>query len=339
MAQLKLITRIRLTEEIGTIKLNPITNMVYFTNQDAGVGTVGVLDANRNRIIARVKVGRMPTDLEINPRTNRIYISNFRDGTVSVISGRTNRVIKTVKVGYRPDTMGINIRKNRIYVTRASGRLSVLEGKTNRVRNTIQIGGRPSEIAINEKTNRIYVTNTVKNSVSTINGNTQAVITSIKVGKNPVIPPALNIITNRIYVANNLSQFLSVINGRTNKLMQNIHLGHLQSDIVANPRMNQIYVSSAQVEGPGKLFIINGHTNKIVTTMTLPTFSNLFVNPITNHLIISDFDKNRLIVYNASSLKRIAVFPTVAGNITLNPVTNKLYVGGNRSITVIQDAI
>lgn len=336
MALPKVIARVY-SEEIGAIKVNPVTKLVYFTNQDTDAGTVGVLDAKTNRIIARMKVGRLPTDLEINPRTNRVYVSNFRDGTVSIISGRTNRVIKTVKVGFRPDTIGILPLKSRIYVTIASGKLSVLDGKTNLVRTTIRIGGRPSGIAINEQTNRIYVTNTVKDSVTVINGSTKDVIATIKVGKNPVITPALNIITNRIYVANNLSRFLSVINGRTNKLLRNIQLRRLQSDVIANPRTNRIYVSSAQVEGPGKLFVISGRTNKIVTTMNLPTSSNLFVNPITNHLFISDFDKNSLAVYNASSLKRVSVFPSVAGNIVLNPITNRLYIGGTRSITVIQD--
>ncbi len=337
MAQPKVIATVRSAGPIGDIKVNVITNRVYFVNPDTEAGTIGVLDAKTNRIIARINVGRLPTQLGINPKTNTIYVSNFRDETVSVINGRTNQVIKTVKVGRFPDNIGVNVRTNLIYVTSAIGTIFVIDGKTNRIRTTIPVGGRPSRIVINELTNRIYVTNTINNTVSVINGNTQAIIATIKVGSNPVIIPALNVITNRIYVANNLSRFLSVINGRNNKLLRNVQLGRLQSEVVINPLTNRIYVSSAQVEGKGKLFVINGCNNKIITTKVLPTSSNTTINPNTNHLLVGNFDKNHMSVYNASTFKRLARFPSVSGSTALNPLTNRIYVGGNDSITVIQD--
>jgi YVTN family beta-propeller protein len=337
MAQPKVIATVRSAGPIGDIEVNVSTNRVYFVNPDTEAGTIGVLDGITNRIIARINVGRLPTQLGINPQTNRIYVTNFRDDTVSVINGRTNQVIKTVKVGRMPDNIGVNVRKNLIYVTSIAGIIFVIDGKTNQIKTKIEVGGRPSRIVINELTNRIYVTNTIKNSVSVINGNTQAIIATIKVGNNPVIPPALNVITGRIYVANNLSRFLSVINGRNNKLLQNVQLGRLQSEVVINPLTNRIYVSSAQVEGKGKLFVINGSNNKIITTKVLPTSSNITINPNTNHLFVGNFDKNHMSVYNATTFKRLVRFPLVSGSTVLNPVTNRVYVGGNDSVTVIQD--
>lgn len=338
MARPRIITKVRTSEEVGAIRVNPVTGLVYFLHHDPDGGAVGVLNPRTNRIIARIDVGRLPSDLKINSRTNRVYIPNFRDASVSVISGRMNRVIQTVSVGPFPDTVGIHTRRNLIYVTSTDGTLSVINGSTNRVQQTIRVGGRPSEIAINEQTNRVYVTNTWNNSVTVINGSTQRIIRNIKVGRNPVIPPALNPVTNRIYVANNLSRFLSVINGRTNRLLRNIQLDRLQSEVTVNPRTNRIYVSSAQVEGPGRLFIIHGSTHRIIRTMNLPTFSNLFINPNTNHLFISDFDKNNITVYHAATLKQVAAFSSAAGNFSIHPATNRIYVSGSRSITVIQDA-
>ncbi len=338
MALPKVIAKVRSDGQYGDIQTNPITTRVYFVNPNPDGGSVGVLDARTNRIIASVNVGRGPYHLGINPQTNRIYVPNFRDKTVSVINGRTNRLIKTIKVGMYPGSICIHIRTNLIYVT-TFRTLCVIDGTTNRVRTTILFKGRPSQIIINELTNRIYVTNTVKDTVSVINGNTQAVIATIKVGSNPVIPPAINTITNRIYVANNLSRFLSVIDGRTNKLLKNVQLGRLQSEVVVNPRTNRIYVISAQVASAGKLFMINGSTNKIISTMVIPDASSILINPITNHLFISDTDKNMTSVYDASTLKKIVVFPSVSGNIALNSRTNRLYVRSESSITVIQDAV
>lgn len=337
MAQPKVIATVRSDGPIGDMKVNASTNRVYFVNPDTEAGTIGVLDGRTNRIIARIRVGRFPSQLGINPRTNRIYVPNFRDATLSVINGQTNLVIKTIKIGRFPDNIGVDVRNNLIYVTSAFGTIFVIDGRTNRIRTKIKVGGRPSRIVINELTNRIYVTNTVNNSVSVINANTQALITTIKVGSNPVITPALNPITNRIYVANNLSRFLSVINGRTNRLQRNVRLGRLQSEVVINPLTNRVYVSSAQVEGKGRLFVLNGRTNTILTTKVLPTSSNTLINPNTNHLFVGNFDSNHVSVYNASSFKRLARFPSASGTLALNPITNRVYIGGNDSITVIQD--
>lgn len=337
MAQPKIIATVRSAGPIGDMKVNVVTNRMYFVNPDTEVGSVGVLDGSTNQIIARINVGRFPFQLAINPRTNRIYVPNFRDATVSVINGQTNQVIQTIKVGRFPDNIEVNLRTNLIYVTSAFGTIYVIDGKTNKVRTKIKVGGRPSNIVINELTNQVYVTNTGKNTVNVINGTTQAIIATIKVGNNPVISPALNVITNRVYVANNLSRFLSVINGRTNKLQQNVQLGRLQSQVILNQRTNRVYVSSAQIEVKGKLFVINGENNKIITTKVLPPSSNTTINPNTNHLFVGDFDKNHMTVYNASTFQRLARFPSVSGNTALNLLSNIVYVGGNDTITVIQD--
>ncbi|MGO4274899.1 YncE family protein, partial [Paenibacillus sp. TAF58] len=82
---------------------------------------------------------------------------------------------------------------------------------------------------VNERTNRIYVTNVSSDSVHVIDGKTLQIVKTIKVGRNPIIKPAINSVTNRIYVANNLSRFTSLIQGRTLGRSIPIQLGSLQS--------------------------------------------------------------------------------------------------------------
>lgn len=337
MALPKVIATIRSTGPIGVIGVNPVTNQVYFINSGTDDGSVGVLDAAANQIITRIRIGRLPSSLSINPRKNRIYVPNFRDSTLSVINGRSNRVLSTTRVGFLPDTAAASTRTGQVYVTSAAGTVSVVDGVTNKVRKTLRIGGRPSQIVIDERTNRVYITNTVQSSVTVVNGRTQSILATIKVGRNPVILPALNPATQRLYVANNLSRFLSVVDCRTNKLLRNIPLGRLQSEVTLNPRTKRVYVSSAQVEGAGKLFVLSGTTHRVSATLALPTSSNMLINPATNHLFISDLDKGRMLVYHAGSLKRIAILPHVTGNMALNPRTNRIYVGSDNVMTVIQD--
>lgn len=321
---------------VGDIKANPRTNRVYFVCDDA---CVGVLDGRTNKLLSYAKTGDGPAYLAINPRTNRIYVTNFRDGTVSVISGRTNRLITTVKVGQRPFGIGVNPRTNRIYVANMSGSISVINGSTNRIRKTIAVGGSPALLKINVRTNRIYVTNTGTDCLTVIDGKTQTILATRKTGKNPVITPGVNPGTNRIYVASNSSRYLTVINGRTNRVMRRIPLKSLQSEVVVGARHNRIYVTSAQQQGPGKLFVIDGRSNRIMKILHVPTFASIFINPHTNHLFAGDTAGNRLYVFDGCTNKRIATLRTgrSAGNMALNPRTNRLFVGNSGSITVVRD--
>ncbi|MFD0695146.1 YncE family protein [Paenibacillus sp. GCM10027628] len=332
----KVIKIVPVSGTVGDIKVNSATNQVYFVQNE---NEVGVLDGKTNQLISNVKVGEGATFLTVNSRTNRIYSTNFRDATVSVIDGKTHRVITTIPVGEHPFGIGIHLASNRIYVANTSGSISIISGISNRVLRTLQVGGSPSVLGINERTNRIYVTNTEHDVVHVIDGKTQKMISVIKVGRNPIIAPSVNMRTNRIYVANNLSRYLSVINGRTNQKSVPAYLGRLQSGLALNPVTNRIYVTSAQVEGRGKLFVMNGLSNKVLRTLQIPTFTEITLNPQTNHFFVSDSEKKELIVYSGYTNSRIATLRTgdSPGNMALNFRTNRLYVGNSGAITVIQD--
>ncbi|MNQ97344.1 hypothetical protein D3C85_1129870 [compost metagenome] len=221
--------------------------------------------------------------------------------------------------------------------------LVVLNGATNKVKKRISFIGHPSQIVVNEGSNRIYVTNTTTDSLSFINGNTNTILTTVKVGRNPVILPVLDRKTNQLYVANNLSRYCSVVDLRTARVRK-IQLGRLQRDITLNPITNRVYVSSAQVTVKGKLFAINSLTNKVHGSLTVPTFADVLINPNTNHLFISESPENGtapLRVYNGSSYKPLTKLKVGkgSGSLLLNPRTNRIYVGGEKSISVIQDSV
>lgn len=339
----RIIASISVSSPVAKIAINPVTNRVYFIQ---GENELGILDGKTNKIITTLKTGRLPFHMVVNPRTNRIYLTNWLDGTVSVINGYTNRVITTIKMGERCDDIAVNTRTNLIYTATISlssnnAYVAVLNGNTNKIQKKITFPGRPSSIIINELTNRIYVTNTARDSVSVIDGSNNTILTTVKVGRNPVITPVLNTKTNRLYIANNLSRFCSILDLRTNTV-RNIQLGRLQSDIILNPKTNRIYITSAQISVKGRLFVINGHTNRVIKTLIIPTFTSLLINANTNHLFMSEFVETGtapLSVYNGSSLKRIVILRTGkrSGGMDLNPRTNRIYVGGENNISVIQD--
>jgi YVTN family beta-propeller protein len=89
------------------------------------------------------------------------------------------------------------------------------------LRAQVPVGTTPAGIAVNPTTNLIYVSNTGSNTVSVIDGATNAVIKTIPVGNQPktvvLYAPA-----NLIYAFNAADSTLSIIDGNTNTVQGTI---------------------------------------------------------------------------------------------------------------------
>ena len=72
---------------------------------------------------------------------------------------------------------------------------------------------------------KLYVANNGDNTISVIDGRTNQVINTIKVGNNPS-GVSVNPNTNIIYVTNYDDNTVSVINGKTNQVVPNINVGN-----------------------------------------------------------------------------------------------------------------
>jgi DNA-binding beta-propeller fold protein YncE len=196
------------------VTVDPVSNMVFVTNQDAHPGTVSVIDGNsctgshpsgcKHQPFTTVKVGGGPSGIDINPVTNTIYVANAGEdsyglsvpngSTLSVINGATCKA--THKSGCRPV-------------------------------GTVKVGTSPANVAIDPGTNSVYVANTYDGTTSTIgtvsvvNGATcdasnvsgcaSQAPPHVPVGWDP-ISTAFDKATNTVYVTNFHDQYVSVIN-------------------------------------------------------------------------------------------------------------------------------
>ncbi|MEM4056794.1 MAG: hypothetical protein QW578_07140, partial [Thermoplasmatales archaeon] len=98
-------------------------------------------------------------------------------------------------------------------------------------------------------------------------------VSTIQVGKNPG-SICMNSKTRMIYVANRGDNTIEVIDGNTdsaayNTVVATITVGSTPSAICVNPETNMIYVLSRS----GPVSVINGNTNKIVSTILTPLFN------------------------------------------------------------------
>ncbi|MBV9002851.1 MAG: YncE family protein, partial [Solirubrobacterales bacterium] len=127
----------------NAVAVNPVTNMVYVTDQDASPGTVSVIDGNSctgsdpagcaSQPFATVAVGGGPTGIGVNPVTNTIYAGNGgldsngnpvpNGDSLSVINGATCTpmdpagcaAVGTVAVGPNPAAVAVDPATNTVY--------------------------------------------------------------------------------------------------------------------------------------------------------------------------------------------------------------------------------
>lgn len=133
----------------------------------------------------QIMIGETPSDMQINYRTNKIYVTDTPSNSVSIIdSGSWNT--KSIRVGLAPRSIAIDTDSGKIYVTNAvSNSVSVIDGYNDSKIKDIPVGRSPDGIATDISSNEIYVTNHLSNTVSVINGSTDTKVHDIHVGNKP----------------------------------------------------------------------------------------------------------------------------------------------------------
>jgi YVTN family beta-propeller protein len=180
-----------------------------------------------------------------------------------------------------------------------------------------------------------YVANQGSNSVTSINGATNATST-VGVGLSPKAI-AVNPVTNLIYVANYNSGTVSVINGATNSVAT-IAVGTNPAAIAINPSSNQIFVAN---QASGTVSVINGTTNIATTVSVGANPASIAVNPATNQAWVANSASNTVTVINGATLQTsfiaVGVLPTA---IAVNAAANQVYVAnyGGNTVSVINGA-
>ena len=116
------------------IAANPTKDEVYAVN--TGSGTISVIDAEKNRVVATIPVHRKPYFIDVNAAGTRAYVANSGSNNVSVINLDKRREIRVIGVGEGPGVAKISPDGNTLVVTnRISGSVSIVDTKDHLVRS------------------------------------------------------------------------------------------------------------------------------------------------------------------------------------------------------------
>ena len=185
-------------------------------------------------------------------------------------------------------------------------------------------------MAVNPVTNRVYVANWGSDTVTVIDGATNAAIATVGAGTNPYAV-IVNPVTNKVYVANWGSDTVTVIDGTTNATTA-VSVGTEPIAVAVNPVTNKVYVANYRSD---TVTVIDGATNATATVSTGPGPSAVAVDPVTDKVYVANYDSNTVTVIDgATNLTTTVNVGTYPRALTVDPATNKAYVANSDSNTV-----
>jgi YVTN family beta-propeller protein len=303
---------------IGVVLLAFLTMIPLGTSWAYVINVQGQSSLKKEAVIATVNVGRYPHGVAVNEETNRVYVANFNEGSISIIDGTTNEVIDTIKVGKGPRDVTVNAQTNRLYVANIG--LHDMSAINSKILPWVGL--------------RLYW---AKFAVSVIDGHTNETLVHVSVGTNPWIIEASET-TNRIYVANYGSYSVSVIDGESNEVIATIGMGLFRTPggIAVNEKTNRLYIVNTFHLGPldigaGRLLIVDGDTNKVLSTLRVGCKAHVAVNERTNRVYVTSRHSGTLSVIDGRTKEVIAtldVGPDPYG-LAVNEEANRIYVANH----------
>lgn len=201
------------------------------------------------------------------------------------------------------------------------------EGPTP-VSATIPVGGDPQGVGVNLSTNRIYVANLGDDTVSVIDGVSNAVIATIPVGDKP-FAIGVNSTNGRVYVTNRDDDTVSVIDGASNTVIATVPVGDQPFKVGVNPATDRAYVGNWF---DGTVSVIDGASNAVIATIPVGdqpfAIQAIGVNSVTNRVYVTNFKDGTLSVIDGASNTVIATIPVGKGpfGVGVNPNTNRVYM-------------
>lgn len=301
---------------------NSTNNTVYCANR--GSDNISVIDGISDQIIDTIAVGGHPNAILWNATSNKIYTANSSGNSVSIIDGATHTLLTTVAAGTSPWALTRNSTNNKIYCSnRSSSNVTVIDGFSNSVIATIPVYGGPRSILWNATSNKIYSAGGY--TVSIIDGVMDTVITNVPTGYLDLINLTWNVTNNKVYCAAE-HEYITIIDGENNQIINTIWLDFGSDkilDLFWNSLDNRLYCFALEYGTYpllGKLFVIDGVTDSIITKLSLPDGGSFSLFSTPPGFFAADMQHNRIFLANFYDGSISVIDPTATGIIS-GPLT------------------
>jgi len=253
----------------------PAADKVYVANERAD--TISVLDAASFKVMASVRVGRMPHNVQVSPDGQTVWVTNngepgqaadasahqgmdqgahaamVKAGAVWAIDTRNDTVVAKVPVGLHPAHVVLTPDGRYAYVTNGGDNtVSVVDTAARRVVETIPVGEYPHGIRISPDGRQAYVANLKDGTVSVIDTSSKLEMLRIPVGKGPA-QVGFTPDGRLAFVSLSEENAVAVIDPVARKVTRKIAVGAVPIQLYATPDSRTLLVANQGTrQKPGK---------------------------------------------------------------------------------------
>lgn len=308
--------------------------------------------AGAQTVKSTIALSGFPEGIAVNYGTNRIYVAlpSFGDpsDSVAVIDGKSDSVIGTISIppiGYvaTADPLRDLIYIGGCYQDENGNnfcKVAVIDGRTNKVTQVIPVttteGNGIQGITVDPLTGTVYVSNASDNVINVIQclGKTQ--VSSISLGGESPVGVTVNSFNNRLYVAL-ASSLVDIVDLRQKKVVSSVTVGESNGNAAVDLVTGNVVVTNTVV-GPSTLGVLNANGTVLANATVGNTPFGVDVDPLTHLAFVTNTLDGTVSVVNDKTYAVVGTLPVTGYFVGVNPITSKVYVGGQSNlITVISE--
>jgi YVTN family beta-propeller protein len=263
--------------------------------------------------VRTIAVGRVPTAVGVDPRTQHIFVANLGSKTVSMLDAASGAVLATVMVAPHPSALAVATTAGRVfavsnYVTPdGAGRVSVLDASSGRLLRTVAVGQGLHALAVDERSGRVFVTNQVEASVSLLDASSGRLLRTVAVGQGQHAL-AVDERAGRVFVTSAAGDSVSVLDARSGQVLRTTSVGQGPLAVAVVASLQRIFVANAALWRStyqvtrGTVSVLDEHTGAVVHTVPVGLHPcALAVDERSGHVLVAnDVDRSVSMVDAAS---------------------------------------
>ncbi len=164
----------------------PYDRYVFVPNRNSA--DVAIIDADKDQLVARVKVGRVPHQVAVSDRLGRLVASNTEDNSLTIIDLKTLKPVATLALGHTPEHMELSP-DGLVAAVGNIGEGTVSLVSLRETRELVRVTGlvQPHNMTFSPDGKLLYVGNLGANFVSVIDVAKGKVVNEIPVGDAPAV--------------------------------------------------------------------------------------------------------------------------------------------------------
>ena len=312
---------------------------------------ITVINSTANKIIDNIEVDYQPRNLEINPKTNKLYFSSANNSYISIVDLKSEKEDKEdeIELDYIPESIAVNPNRNEIYVSPLSisesndevlvfEDLNSLAERREQKERSIDVTSL-SKIIVNPTTNETYILSSYNNSIAVIPdfAKKESATIDLKGGQIPQ-DISINPKTNTLYVESSdyPDEYLTLIDATSKQIKVNgsIVLPPGTSDVEVNPLTNTTYLLQSELidDSFGNSYSILAQDLTTNETYSVPISispTDIAVNPNTNTIYAFSYDDpTTLLIINGTTYDEQTIeLDYKIEKILVDPDTNTTYLG------------